>query len=96
MGKAIPSTRKPTAVFLEAEVEGEKDKIKMFFCFNCRIPLIEYTGRVILIVPGRVPFEPSTVLKCKGNVKRRDGTFEECGYFYSFIGTVYTKIPETT
>jgi len=96
MGKAIPSTKKLTTVFLEPEVEAYSDKVKMFYCFNCRTPIIEYTGRVMTIVPGRSPVEPSTRLKCKGSVQRRDGEWEECGVYYSFVGSVYTKTPEST
>lgn len=94
MGKASPSAKKPTTIFLEPEISGAGDKVKMFFCFNCRIPLIEYTGKVITVIPGHHPYEPSTVLKCKGNVQKRDGIWETCGYYYSFIGSVYTRDPE--
>ncbi len=96
MAKSLPSTKKITSVYLEPEVEGEGDKIKMFFCFNCKVPIIEYTGKVVTIIPGRTPYTPSTILKCKGSVQRRDGDWEECGIYYSFLGSVYTKNPEMT
>jgi len=91
MSKSAPSIRKPTTVWLE----GSSEK-KMWFCPNCRIPLIEYEGNVIQIVPGGSPYSPSTSLKCKGSVQKRDGTWEECGAFYTFLGVVFTKNPQMT
>lgn len=96
MGRPSPSTKKVTSIWLEPEIDGYDDKLKMFYCFNCRMPLIEYQGNIINIVPGRHPYTPSTVHKCKGSVQRKDGTWEECGMMYSFIGSAYTKIPEAT
>lgn len=94
MSKARKGQKKPTSIYLEAENQGDIDKIKLFFCFNCRIPLIEYKGRVATIVPGDTPFKVGTMLKCKGNVQLRDGTWEECGMYYGFHGIVYTLNPE--
>lgn len=94
MGKSAPSTKKVCTVWLESEVEGQRDKTKMFFCFNCRVPLIEYEGSVIQVVPGSSPYTPNTSLKCKGSVQRRDGEWETCGMFYTFASIVYTQNPE--
>jgi len=96
MSKARKGQKKPTAIFLEAEVDGTGDKTKLFFCFNCRIPLIEYRGRVASIVPGDTPFKVGTMLKCKGNVQLRDGGWEECGMYYSFHGIIYTQDPQVS
>ena len=98
MGKPLRGTRKPVTVWLEPEKEGRdyKDKVKMFFCFNCRIPLIEYQGKVMSIIPGRSPYVPATILKCKGSLQIGVGEWEECGMYFSFVGTVYTKFPKTT
>lgn len=96
MGKNLPGIKKVCTVWLEAENEGYEDKLKMFFCFNCRIPIIEYTGKVMQLVPGGSPYTPSTVLKCKGSVQRRDGSWEDCGMFYSFIDSVRSENPKIT
>ena len=84
MGKNIPGTKKVCTVWLEAEVEGNGDKKKMFFCFNCRVPILKYFGRITEIVPGGPPVEPYTEIKCKGSVQREDGQWEECGQYYCF------------
>ena len=90
MSKSLPGQKKITTVWLESEIgSGGNDKTKMFYCFNCRIPLIQYKGNVVTIVPGSQPYEPSTILKCKGNIPNANGTWEECGVHYSFAGTVY-------
>lgn len=90
--RAVRSQKKVTTVWLEPEKTCKSDWEKMFYCFNCRSPLIQYTGKVITIVPGDQPYEPSTIIKCKGNIKK--GTmWEECGYYFCFIATVFTKKP---
>lgn len=96
MGKSLKGSKKVTTVWLEPETEGDHDKVKMFYCFNCRIPLIEYSGNVTEIVPGNSPLEPGTILKCKGSVQRQDKQWEECGMYYRFQGAVYTAHPEST
>lgn len=98
MGKSAKGIKKPVTVWLEPEKEGEdyQDKVKLFFCYNCRIPLIEYQGNVMTIIPGRSPYTPATVLKCKGSVQIGTDEWEECGMFYSFVGSVYTKFPKET
>ena len=88
--------KKVCTIWLEPEIEGYGDKVKMFFCFNCRIPIIEYRGNIMEIVPGGSPYNPSTILKCKGSVRKDDGTWEACGMYYSFVAAVYTKDPEYT
>jgi hypothetical protein len=96
MGKPIPGQEKVTTVWLEPEIGPDGDRTKMFFCFNCRIPLIQYVGDVVTIVPGGSPYQPSTVLKCKGSVQTPDGSWEACGHKYCFISAVYTKNPSMT
>jgi len=89
MSKSLPGQKKIVTVWLESEIEGSVDRLKMFFCFNCRIPTIQYKGNIITIVPGSQPYENYTVLKCKGNVQNSNGDWQECGVHYSFAGTVY-------
>ena len=96
MSKSQKGQKKISTIWLESETGKDGDKRKMFYCFNCRTPLIEYIGHVKTIVPGRNPYNPSTILKCKGSVQRSDGIWEDCGMYYSFAGSVYTKIPEST
>ena len=91
MARPEKGTKKVTSVWLEPEIEGQRDKIKMFYCYNCRVPLIQYTGNIATIVPGRQPYEPSTILKCKGSIRRDSGDWEECGQYFSFVAAVYTK-----
>lgn len=89
MSKPLPGQKKIVTVWLESEVEGMGDRLKMFFCYNCRIPTVQYRGSVITIVPGSQPYKAYTLLKCKGNVQKPDSMWEECGMYYSFAGTVY-------
>lgn len=98
MGKPAKGTRKPVTIWLEPEKEDEdhQDKIKLFYCFNCRIPLIEYQGNAMSIIPGRSPYTPATILKCKGSKQIGTGEWEKCGMYYSFVGVVYTKFPKGT
>ncbi len=91
MAKSQPGTKKVCTVWLEAGEEDGAAEEKMFFCYNCRTILIEYTGDVTRLIPGRQPYEPSTILKCKGSAKTGDGTWEQCGMFYSFVASVYTE-----
>ena len=91
MGRPAPSYKKLTTVILEAEkIQGE-DRHNMFYCYNCRTPVIQYQGDILHVVPGQHPYEPSTVIKCKGNRKNEAGVWEECGYYFSFLSTVYSK-----
>ena len=91
MGKSIPSTKKVRTVYLDTNGDSE-----MYFCSRCRIPLIEVEGVIIQEVPGRPPYKPYTILKCKGSFQRRDGAWEECGRYYCFVTAIYTKNPQTT
>lgn len=91
MGKSSPGTKKIRTVWLDADGDSE-----MYFCSRCRIPLIEVDGTIIQEVPGRPPYKPYTTLKCKGSVQRKDGVWEECGRYYCFVATVYTKNPQPT
>lgn len=95
MGKATPGQKKCTTVWLESEIgSAGNDRLKMFYCFNCRIPLLQYSGRIMTVVPGSQPYEPGAVIKCKGNVPNQYGGWEECGHYFSFVGSVYTRAPE--
>ena len=97
MAKPDRGQKKVTTVWLDSEIGARgNDKVKMFFCPNCRIPIIQYTGNIATIVPGGSPYIPSTILKCKGSVQNPDGTWEECGHLYSFVASVYTKDPQET
>lgn len=96
MPKAQSGTKKVITVWLTSENEGYSDKKRMFFCFNCRVPIIEYEGDVISMVPGGSPYSPSTALKCKGSVRRKDGDWEFCGNYFVFVGSVQTQRPENT
>ena len=96
MSTTAPGVKKPCTVWLEAEIEGYSDRKKIFFCFNCRIPIIEYTGNVMQVVPGSSPYTPSTILKCKGSVPTKDRDWESCGMYYSFVDAVRTSNPEMT
>ena len=94
MGHTNPGQKKTCTVWLEPEVEGEGDKQKMFYCFNCRIPIIQYRGTIATIVPGNQPYTPNTIIKCKGSLQTRDGVWEECGQYYVFMGAAYSRDPE--
>ena len=91
--RPVRSNKKVTTVWLEPEETGKIPQKKMFYCFNCRVAIIQYTGKVVTIVPGNHPYSPSTIIKCKGNVKK-GSYWEECGYFYCFVGSVFTKNPD--
>ena len=97
MAKTNPGQKKPTSIWLEAEMDGGgSDLRKLFNCFNCKMPVIQYIGEVITIVPGKTPYSPGTILKCRGNVRMEDSSYERCGMEYIFQGVVYTKNPEMT
>ncbi len=93
--KASSSQVKVTTVWLEAEGDNEVYIWRLFHCINCRIPLIEYNGNVVSIVPGDQPYKPATRLECKGKTWRDDHPFD-CGMIYVFMGTSYTQNPEQT
>ena len=75
-------------------MEGFSDKPKMFFCFNCRVPVIQYRGDVQTIIPGNQPYTPNTIIRCRGSIQRPDGVWEECEQHYVFMGAAYSKNPE--
>lgn len=100
--KTLKSHKKVITVWLEPEIIEGENREKIFFCFSCRIPLVQYTGRVTSIIPGDHPYEPATILKCKGNVKQEvkdnngmviKSEWRECGNYYSFVSSVFTKNP---
>jgi hypothetical protein len=91
--RTVRGNKKVTTVWLEPENIGSRPVEKIFFCFSCRVPLIQYTGKVVTVVPGDQPYEPSTILKCKGSVKKGN-IWEECGHYFCFVGSVFTKNPQ--
>lgn len=94
MAKEKTGTKKVCTIWLESEVEGTRDKLKMFYCFNCRVPICQYRGAMIQVIPGGTPYEPYSEHKCKGNVRNTYGEWETCGMYYIFASTVFTKNPE--
>jgi len=95
MARPIEGQKKVTTVWLEPEIgDGGEDKTKFFYCFNCRIPVFQYVGNVVTLIPGGVPYEPYTEHKCKGSVMTKNGTYQVCGHYYIIAGTVYTTRPE--
>ncbi len=91
MGRSAPGQKKVTTVWLEEEAMSGH---RMFFCPNCKIPVVKYKGRISKIIPGNTPYEPYTLLKCKGTVRREDGEWENCGQHYVFQFGIQTKNPE--
>lgn len=96
MSKPLAGQKKVTTVWLETEERSFKNRLKFFHCFNCRIPVFQYKGNVVSIVPGAVPYEPYSEHKCKGNVLIENGVYEQCGQFYIIAGVVHTENPEMT
>ena len=98
MSQARKGQNKVCTIWLEPEIGiNGTDKMKMFYCFNCRIPILKYIGKVFSVIPGNAPYNPSTVLKCKGNVRyEQEGEWEECGMQYAFVAGVYTKNYQST
>lgn len=97
--KPQPSQVKVTTVWLEAEGTAEEVNEegiwRLFHCINCRVPVIEYNGKVVSIAPGDQPYVPATRLECKGKTWR-DNQPHDCGMVYVFMGTAYTQNPEQT
>lgn len=54
----------PATVTLVADPQ---DKLKMFFCWNCQAPTLQYKGNVLSVGPGLPPVEPYSLLKCKNS-----------------------------
>lgn len=55
-----------TSVYLFQDLDDhENKKLKMFFCYNCMTPIVQYRGRVTTIIPGEPIIELGTVIKCK-------------------------------
>jgi hypothetical protein len=92
MSRTVTSVKKVTTVWLEAEEKNSRNRLKMFHCVNCRSPVVQYRGDAIAIVPGNHPYEPMVIVKCKGTFKNEAEQWEECGYYYSFVSTVHTKV----
>jgi hypothetical protein len=66
----------PTTVTLVADPHNI---IKMFFCFNCQAPTLQYKGTIMTMVPGIGIVEPYTLQKCKNS---------RCPMVYSFMPIV--------
>ena len=45
--------------------DPDKDKLHMFFCWNCQNPLFQYTGKVVRITAGSTPESIKKLLKCR-------------------------------
>jgi hypothetical protein len=92
MSHTQASDKKVMTVWLQAEEKNTRNRLKMFHCVNCRTPIVQYRGDAILLLPGNHPYQPMVVIKCKGSFRNEDDNWEECGYYYSFISTVHTKM----
>lgn len=81
--------KKVTTVWLS---EGGKnlDNLKMFYCPNCRTPVVQYQGDVITLVPGNAPYTPRTIIKCRGDHKVGD-KWIKCNMYYSFADVVRSE-----
>ena len=89
MGKPQKTKKKAAAIWLESEKSrGGGYRLKMFNCPDCRVPVVQYQGEIIRIVPGDHPYTPKIVIKCKGSLKDEFGVWKECNTYYSFIGVV--------
>lgn len=92
MSRALTSRKKVTTVWLEGDYTSHgNDRVRIFTCFNCGKHVIKYRGNVIQVVPGDHPYTPATETKCTGNIRNEDGVWEECGQYYSFMGTATPK-----
>lgn len=65
-----------TSVYLAQDSDDHTNsKLKMFFCFQCQTPAIQYRGKVITVIPGEPIVEIGTVYKCKN---------QRCNMVYCF------------
>lgn len=89
--KPIKTHKKVTTIILEEdELNGEGIE-QMWYCPNCRSPVLQYKGSVMHIVPGMHPYEPSTKIKCKGTKMDHKGIRVECNTYYAFLPTSQTE-----
>lgn len=88
MSKANPGIKKITTVWLEPD---PYERIKIFWCFNCKSPIVEYSGQVTQIVPGSSPYTPSVIVMCKGDA-RINNSWEKCGHRYVFEKSTNNEI----
>lgn len=93
MGKTNPGIKKIITIWLDSEGGSETEYYR---CPRCGIVVSEYEGSIVSEVPGHPPVKPYSVIKCKGNFKRKDCGWEECGRYYIFMAAVFTKNPQTT
>jgi len=89
--KPLKTHKRVITVILEEDELNNEGIPHMFYCFHCRIPVLQYTGSVMHVVPGMHPYEPSTALKCKGTAFNNGGNREECNHYYAFLSTVKIK-----
>ncbi len=69
-----------TSVILTRDIDDpEGRKVKMFFCHNCQNPILQYKGDVAWVVPGELPLELPTFIKCSN---------KNCGRVYSFTSII--------
>lgn len=91
MSKNLPNQKKVVSVWLEP---SKNDQLLMFWCFNCRTPVLQYRGEVSQIIPGNTPYTPHTQIECKGSFKNENNEWQKCGQFFVFMGTITTENPE--
>jgi uncharacterized protein with PIN domain len=53
-----------TSLILQADHDNP-NKLKMFFCSDCGRPVIQYSARLIMIVPGETPAILPIFTRCK-------------------------------
>jgi hypothetical protein len=69
MAKPEPGQKKVETIWLDAEISTNGEpKTKLFRCPNCGLPIVEYTGEIVRIIPGLHLYNPSIIIKCKGSV----------------------------
>lgn len=84
--KSKKSSKKIVSVWLEPENFRSGDpKEKLFYCFNCKTPLVKYSGNVGRIIPGDVPFSPGVTHICRGDVWRNK-TDDKLSAFEILVG----------
>ncbi len=67
-----------TSVWLTPDVNDPHNmRLKMFFCPNCRTPILQYKGFITKIIPGELPVDLPIVIKCPNT---------ECNQRYSVQG----------
>lgn len=69
-----------TSVILSHDYDDpDGNRLYMFHCLRCGSPLIQYHGFIAKILPGFVPMELPTILRCSNS---------KCKHYYSFQSIV--------